>query len=154
EGRNTKKKDGSGDDNSHKHELPSVHNDSPEEADFLLRVRNEAELPEYDVATDLREMCIQFGNLSLFSAVWPLVPVSFLINNWIEQRSDFFKICQEFRRPTPQRADSIGPWLDDLGLLAWLGSLTSSALVFIFGNNGLGQEGQPAQIKGWALLLT
>lgn len=124
--------------------------DDPAEVDFLSRVRNEAELPEYDVTTDLREMCIQFGYLSLFSPVWPLVPVSFLINNWIELRSDFFKICRECKRPTPERADTIGPWLDTLGLLAWIGSITSSALVYMFSNDG---QQQPSEVKGWALLL-
>lgn len=35
--------------------------DPPEEASFLSRVRNEAELPEYDVMIDYREMVVQFG---------------------------------------------------------------------------------------------
>ena len=39
---------------------PSVPiNDLPEEAAFLTKVRNEAELDVYDVTTDLREMCLQ-----------------------------------------------------------------------------------------------
>ncbi|KAL8829298.1 MAG: hypothetical protein Q9191_002087 [Dirinaria sp. TL-2023a] len=128
--------------------------DSPEEAEFLTRVRNEAELDVYDVTTDLREMVIQFGYLALFSAVWPLVPVSFIVNNWIELRSDAVKICVEMQRPTPLRADSIGPWLDSLSFLSWLGSITSAALVYLFSNDGLGPDGTPGTIKGWALLLT
>lgn len=35
--------------------------DHPEEAAFLVRVRNEAELSIYDVTTDFREMIVQFG---------------------------------------------------------------------------------------------
>lgn len=96
---------------------------------------------------------IQFGYLALFSTVWPLVPVSFIVNNWIELRSDAIKICVEMQRPTPLRADSIGPWLDSLGFLAWLGSITSAALVYLFSNDGLGPDGTPGTIKGWALLL-
>lgn len=34
-------------------------NDLPEEAAFLTKVRNEAELDVYDVTSDLREMCLQ-----------------------------------------------------------------------------------------------
>ncbi|KAL8832243.1 MAG: hypothetical protein Q9170_004964 [Blastenia crenularia] len=128
--------------------------DLPEEAEFLKRVRQEAELDVYDVATDLREMVVQFGYLSLFSVVWPLTPVSFIINNWVELRSDAVKICVEMQRPTPLRADSIGPWLDSLGFLTWLGSITSAALVYLFSNDGLGPDGTPASIQGWALLLT
>ena len=129
-------------------------NDLPEEADFLTRVRGEAELDVYDVTTDLREMIVQFGYLALFSVVWPPTAVSFLINNWIELRSDAVKICIEMQRPTPERADSIGPWLDSLGFLTWLGSISSAALVYLFSNDGLGPDGTPATIKGWAFLLT
>lgn len=128
--------------------------DHPEEAAFLTRVRNEAELEVYDVTGDLREMVIQFGYLSLFSVVWPLTAVSFLINNWIELRSDALKITLENQRPVPWRADSIGPWLDALGFLTWLGSLTTAALVFLFSGSGLGPAGEPWDIKPWALLLT
>ena len=133
---------------------PAGVNDVQEEASFLARVRHEAELDNYDVTTDLREMVVQFGYLALFSVVWPLVPVSFIVNNWIELRSDAVKICIEMQRPTPHRADSIGPWLDSLGFLTWLGSVSTAALVYLFSNDGLGPDGTPATIQGWALLLT
>lgn len=129
-------------------------NDAPEEAEFLKRVRSEAELSVYDVTTDLREMVVQYGYLVLFSVVWPLAPVSFFINNWIELRSDAVKICVEMQRPTPSRADTIGPWLDSLSFLTWLGSLTTAAIVYLFSNDGLGPDGTPASIQGWALLLS
>jgi hypothetical protein len=129
-------------------------NDPPEDAEFLKRVRQEAELDVYDVTTDLREMVLQFGYLSLFSVVWPLAAVSFVINDWVELRADAIKICVEMQRPTPWRADTIGPWLDSLSFLTWLGSLTTAALVYLFSNDGLGPDGHPSNIKGWALLLT
>lgn len=130
-----------------------TYDDPVEEKEFLKRVRNEVELSEYGVTDDLREMCIQFGYLALFSPVWPLVPVSFFVNNWIELRSDFFKICMEFRRPTPLRADTIGPWLDTLGFLSWVGSITSAALVYMFsGNAHHGPNGEPTDIRCWVLL--
>jgi anoctamin-10 len=132
---------------------PAV-NDPPEDAAFLKRVRQEAELDVYDVTADLREMVLQFGYLSLFSVVWPLTAVSFLINDWIELRADAIKICVEMQRPIPWRADTIGPWLDSLGFLTWLGTLTTSALVYLFSNDGLGPDGNPASIRGWALLLS
>ena len=133
---------------------PTVVDDAtPEETAFISRVRNEAELTEYDVTEDLREMCIQYGYLSLFSPTWPLVPLSFLINNWVELRSDFFKICHECKRPIPVRTDTIGPWIDSLGLLSWLGSITSAALVHMFSNGSGAPNGKPT-IQAWALLLT
>ena len=152
--RTGKIENGGSDSESEKEKEPSVSFDDPaEEVKFLTRVRNEAELPEYTVTDDLREMCIQFGYLALFSPVWPLVPVSFLVNNWIELRSDFFKICVECRRPLPLRADTIGPWLESLGFLSWVGSIVSAALIYMFSNGQAGPNGEPTAIKGWALLL-
>ncbi|SMQ47056.1 unnamed protein product [Zymoseptoria tritici ST99CH_3D7] len=127
--------------------------DHPDEKEFLDRVRSEAELTTYDVYTDLREMIIQFGYLSLFSVVWPLVPVAYLINNWFELRADAVKICVEMQRPTPWRADTIGPWLDALGFLTWLGSITIAAITYMFSNDGVGPDGRPHDIKFWGLLL-
>ncbi|KAF2027370.1 DUF590-domain-containing protein [Setomelanomma holmii] len=128
--------------------------DPQEDAAFLERVRKEAELDVYDVDSDLREMVLQFGYLSLFSVVWPLTGVSFLINDWVELRADALKICVEMQRPTPWRADTIGPWLDSLSFLTWLGSLTTSALVYMFYNTKSGPDGNPSNIRLWALLLT
>ncbi|KAK4666949.1 hypothetical protein QC763_304780 [Podospora pseudopauciseta] len=129
--------------------------DADEEHKFLKRVREEAELEQYDVTIDYREMVIQFGYLSLFSVVWPLTGCSFLVNNWIEARSDAMKIAANSQRPIPWRADSIGPWLNALGFLSWLGSITSAALVYLFNKSGGGQLGVGSvwDIPGWALLL-
>ncbi|EPS26362.1 hypothetical protein PDE_01298 [Penicillium oxalicum 114-2] len=152
---NKKRNDANDDKDSPEHSPVRIYEDPEEEKEFLKRIRNEVELPEYKVTDDLREMCIQFGYLSLFSPVWPLVPLSFFINNWIELRSDFFKICKEFRRPSPLRCDTIGPWLDNLGFLTWVGSITSAALLYLFsGDSSTGPNGEPTDIKGWALLLS
>jgi anoctamin-10 len=43
---------------------PTV-DDHPEESAFLVRVRNEAELGNYDVTGDFREMIVQFGECPL-----------------------------------------------------------------------------------------
>lgn len=106
--------------------------DPPGEKPFLTQARAESELGVYNVNDDLREMCMQFGYLCLFSPVWPLTAVSFLVNAWVEMRSDAIKLCVEMRRPVPHRADSIGPWLDSLGFLTWVGSISSAALVYLF----------------------
>ncbi|PNP45772.1 hypothetical protein TGAMA5MH_02512 [Trichoderma gamsii] len=106
-------------------------NDPPEEVEFLKRVRNQTGLEVYDVTADYREMVMQYGYLSLFSVSWPLTACFFLLNNWVELRSDALKIIIGCRRPIPWRADSIGPWLTALGFLSWLGSVTSAAIVYL-----------------------
>jgi anoctamin-10 len=60
------------------------------------------------------------------------MPLACVVNNWIELRTDSAKICLSHRRPIPFRADSIGPWLDNLSFLAWLGNLTTWTLFFLY----------------------
>ncbi|KAF9480330.1 DUF590-domain-containing protein [Pholiota conissans] len=99
---------------------------------FLDKVREEAALPEYDLFADYSEMVIQFGYVVLWSTIWPLAAVMAFLNNLLELRSDAFKMTVHNRRPIPTRTDSIGPWLDALMFLTWLGALTNSALVYLF----------------------
>ena len=102
--------------------------DEPAEVSLLRRCRNQGTLPQYNVQDDIAEIVLQFGYLALFSPVWPLISLGFLINNWIELRSDFAKICIEHKRPAPVRQDGIGPWVQSLEMLTWLGSITTAAI--------------------------
>lgn len=70
--------------------------------------------------------------MTLFSAAWPLAPFFCLVNNFIELRSDAFKIYAATRRPTPHRADNIGPWIKNLTLISWLSSITVPSLVILY----------------------
>jgi hypothetical protein len=60
------------------------------------------------------------------------VPIGFLINNWVELRSDLLKISIEARRPDPVRTDGLGSWIDSLNFLTWLGSIVTAAIVHLF----------------------
>lgn len=121
--------------------------DPPNEASFLKRVRSEADAEEYKVEEDILEMCVQFGYLALFGVAWPLVPLGFLLNNWLELRGDFFKLTLECQRPPPIRADSIGPSLLGLEFLTWLGTLSTAAIVHLY-------RGPVSEVKLSSLLLT
>lgn len=121
--------------------------DPPNEASFLQRLRSEADADEYKVEEDIVEMCVQFGYLALFGVAWPLVPLGFLLNNWLELRGDFFKLTLECQRPPPIRADSIGPCLLGLDFLAWVGTLSTAAIVHIY-------RGPMSEVRLSYLLLT
>ncbi|EPS26397.1 hypothetical protein PDE_01333 [Penicillium oxalicum 114-2] len=121
--------------------------DAPHEAAFMRRVRSEASAEEYKVEDDILEMCVQFGYLALFGVAWPLVPLGFLLNNWLEVRGDFFKLTLECQRPPPVRADSIGPCILGLDFLAWLGTLSTAAIVHLY-------RGPISEVRLSSLLLT
>ena len=117
--------------------------ETEEEKVFLEKVLREIELPEYEIFEDYDEMVVQvysplieseskFGFITLWSIVWPIIPFACFINNWMEVRADSAKICTSRRRPVPHRGDSIGPWLDNISFLAWLGSLTTCTLIYLF----------------------
>ncbi|RGB38978.1 calcium-activated chloride channel-domain-containing protein [Rhizophagus diaphanus] len=103
-----------------------------DESAFLKRIRREAKLPVYDIFEDYAEIITQFGYVSLFSVIWPLTPIAALINNLVELRSDAIKLCVHTRRPIPHRADSIGPWLENLELLTWLSAITNPSLLYLY----------------------
>ncbi|KAJ5513854.1 hypothetical protein N7463_003406 [Penicillium fimorum] len=121
--------------------------DPPDEAAFMTRLRSEAGAEEYHVEEDIMEMCVQFGYLALFGVAWPLVPLGFLLNNWLELRGDFFKLTLECQRPPPIRSDSIGPCLLGLDFLAWLGTLSTAAIVHVY-------RGPISEVRLSSLLLT
>ncbi|KAI4645732.1 hypothetical protein J4E93_005310 [Alternaria ventricosa] len=133
---------------SDSYESPTA--EDPAESRFLRRTRRQALRPSYNVQEDIAEMVIQFGYLALFSPVWPLVPIGFFINNWIELRSDFLKICVEHQRPHPTRSDGIGPWVASLESLTWLGSISSAAIVHMFGSQRF--LGEYLGLSTWASL--
>ncbi|KAK8019541.1 hypothetical protein PG990_004679 [Apiospora arundinis] len=132
--------------------------DDPAEEPFLQSVRQQASLEPYNVQDDISEMVIQFGYLALFSPVWPLVSVGFFINNLIELRSDFLKICLEHQRPHPIRMDGIGPWMNSLDSLTWMGSICTAAIVHMFGAQSSGKGGTFLDSWGgvswWSLPIT
>lgn len=105
--------------------------DRADEVRFLERVRYESELAEYDTYTDYAELVVQFGHTVMFSPIWPLTPLCAVLNNIVELRADAAKLCRNVRRPVPMRADSIGPWADNLVLLTWLGSLTTASITYL-----------------------
>jgi len=126
--------------------------DNPEEAQLMARLRHETHAEEYDVHEDIMEMVVQFGYLTLFAPAWPLMPLGFLLNNWVELRGDFFKLSSESQRPPPIRSDSIGDSVAALEFLTWLGTLSTAALVHIYG--GGGHQGSITDTRPSRLLLT
>lgn len=70
-----------------------------------------------------------------------------LINNIFELQGDAFKMTVHHRRPIPTRTDTIGPWLDALSFLTWLGALTNSALVYLFSPELLKSSALPSTVN-------
>ncbi|KAI9619714.1 hypothetical protein H4Q26_014096 [Puccinia striiformis f. sp. tritici PST-130] len=87
--------------------------DLAEEHDLLEQLREEAKRPEYRLFVEYAEMATQFGYIVLWTVVWPISPLF-------------------SRRPIPTRCDSIGPFLEVLSTLTWLGVIINALLVHLF----------------------
>jgi len=76
-----------------------------------------------------------------------------LVNNYVELRSDAFKISKHLRRSVPARTDSIGPWLECLKNLTWIAALMNPALVYMFNPRYRGEIPDAQSIMEWAALV-
>ncbi|KXS20700.1 hypothetical protein M427DRAFT_66145 [Gonapodya prolifera JEL478] len=96
---------------------------------LLAQIRRERGWPVYDDFADYAEMVGQFGSVVLFSVVFPLAPLFALANNYVEIRSDAFKLARAMQRPVPERAEGLRGWEDGMAMLTYLASIVSATLV-------------------------
>lgn len=129
--------------------------DDPKKKTYLQTVVEQVEseygLEDYDINLDYAEMVMQFGYVVMFGPVWTLTALASFVNNWLEVRSDMLKICMNARRPVPRRVDSIGPWLSDLKLLAWLGAIFNTVWILMFRFNVPLKEGMHTHMFGFVV---
>ncbi|XP_055891535.1 anoctamin-10-like isoform X2 [Biomphalaria glabrata] len=78
---------------------------------------------------DYLELYIQFGYVYLFSSAFPLAALWALINNFIEIRTDAFKLCRVFQRPFAESANNIGAWQQAFEVVGIISVITNCALI-------------------------
>jgi len=94
------------------------------------KAEQESKMVEYESTfDDYNEMAIQFGYVTLFAVAFPLAPLAALLNNFVEARTDLFKLIKGMQRPRPKEASDIGPWLRILEIISYLAVITNSAII-------------------------
>jgi len=93
---------------------------------LLDQITRQSQTDDYDIFDDYNEMMIQFGYITMFSVVNPLVPGLAFLNNILEAKTDCFKICVQVKRPTPKHASHIG--------IAWTTILTGLSIAGVLFN--------------------
>eukprot|EP00899_Mesostigma_viride_P023139 jgi/Mesvir1/4009/Mv03702-RA.2 len=84
---------------------------------------------EYDQFEDYLEMVIQFGYITLFASAYPLAAALSLVCNFVEIKSDSFKLMYLVRRPRPLKVRGIGIWTSLVHILVWT-SIVTNSLIF------------------------
>lgn len=96
----------------------------PEQLDENLQV--------YEVYQDFVEMALQLGYIALFATAYPIAPVIALLSNFVEAKSDLFKICYVVRRPVPRYGSSqLSTWCGVFRLFA-TGAVVTNTFLFVF----------------------
>ena len=73
-------------------------------------------------------MVIQFGYVTLFASAFPLSAAISVVCNFVEMKSDLFKLSFLTRRPRSVRVGDIGTWAQVLSAMSWLCLLTNTAI--------------------------
>ena len=78
---------------------------------------------------DYLEIVINYGYVVLFSVACPLAPLLCLINNIFEVRIDAIKFMTQFKRPMPEKANSIGSWFHVISITSKLATFFNGLII-------------------------
>ena len=100
-------------------------------SDEMIRTaEEEAQLAVYAVDDDFIELFVQFARVILFAAAMPIIaPLSALINNLFEIRTDALKLLVGSRRPKIETAAGIGAWSFAFNCVSMLAIVTNIVLI-------------------------
>jgi ABC-type multidrug transport system fused ATPase/permease subunit len=96
-------------------------------------VEKESFLEEYDPSLgtlgDYSQIFVQYGYVTLFVTACPFAPLLAYISNWIEMRSDAWKLLRMNRRAVPVGAEDIGTWMTILQLTSYAAVISNAGLL-------------------------
>ncbi|XP_022912435.2 anoctamin-10 isoform X1 [Onthophagus taurus] len=94
----------------------------------------ESSLFKYDgTFSEHLEMTMQLGYVILFSSAFPPAALCAMFNNFIEIRSDAFKLAYVCQRPFGQRVPNIGTWQHCMEYMSIMAVLVNCALIGLSG---------------------
>ena len=83
---------------------------------------------------DYLQLYVQWGYLALFGAATPGVALFAFVTNFLETRTDGFKLLRDYRRVLPRRIEGIGEATNIFYQIVYIAVLVNAGLVvFTFG---------------------
>ena len=80
---------------------------------------------EYEQFDDYMEIVIQLGYVTLFASAYPLASLISIAANWVEIRSDCFKLTHVCQRPGAYRSSGLDMWNPLMASVVWMSALTN-----------------------------
>ena len=93
------------------------------------QILQDLEKDSYEQFDDYMEIVIQLGYVTLFASAYPLASLVSIAANWVEVRSDCYKVANLCRRATVLRSSGLGMWRDLMASIIWMSALTNCLLV-------------------------
>lgn len=101
----------------------------PPENDIVLT--QAALAPDEGVFGDYFELVRQFSYITLFASAFPVGATVAALNNLGELYADTFKLCRLGRRPSPERALTIGAWMRAFEFISVASIATNLAIIAV-----------------------
>lgn len=99
---------------------------SPPEEEYIRQPYDIIKGPLKDYA----ELAVQFGYVTLFVVALPAAPFLACISNYVEIRTDAYKLIKHYQRPVPTGVEDIGTWQTIFTLVAGAAVVSNAALTF------------------------
>ena len=79
--------------------------------------------------SDYIEVALQFGFVTFFVVALPVAPLLAFVSNYLEIRTDGWKLLRQLQRPLLSAAEDIGVWLSLFQLMSTIAVITNGALI-------------------------
>jgi len=107
--------------------------DRTSESGIISTGEREYRMPVYDQMKgsidDYSELAIQFGYMTFFLAALPVSAMFAFLNNFVEIRSDAYKLMKNHQRPRPAGAQDIGSWGAIFSVVTTICVVTNAGLI-------------------------
>lgn len=99
---------------------------SPPEEEYIRQPYDIIKGPIKDYA----ELAVQFGYVTLFVVALPAAPFLACISNYVEIRTDAYKLIKHYQRPIPTGVEDIGTWQTIFTFVAGAAVVSNAGLTF------------------------
>jgi len=98
---------------------------------------------------DFTTISIEFGYVVLFVTAFPIAPFLAFLNEYVQIRTDGWKLCRVYKRCQPVGAQDIGIWQSIFTMTAYASVVCNAAIVvFVMGDLSV-----PNYVKVWCFIL-
>lgn len=78
---------------------------------------------------DYAELALQFGYMAFFVVALPIATFGAFVNNFVEIRTDGYKLLRGTQRPLPFGAEDIGTWMSIFSIMSTICVITNAGII-------------------------